>query len=211
MKPTNHRLIQIFRTGTFVAQSGRSFTFSEHDLSRAASVFDPARHAAPLCLGHPDNDEPSYGKVLGLIFNGDSLYAQVAPCDELISLVKGRRYSYVSASFHSPFSEHNPVPGAYYLKHVGFLGAVPPAVKGMTPPAFSGCASFSDDMSGIAVHVDFSESLGNAEHLSATYYAGCTENAHRSRLHKIALHYRKICPNFSYGEAVCFADKVFSE
>ena len=36
-----------------------------------------------------------------------------------------------------PNSTNNPVPGVYYLRHVGFLGAQPPAVKGLKDVAFA--------------------------------------------------------------------------
>lgn len=36
-----------------------------------------------------------------------------------------------------PYGPANPKPGAYYLRHVGFLGAQPPAVKGLAPVEFA--------------------------------------------------------------------------
>ncbi len=48
------------------------------------------------------------------------------------------RYKKVSASFYQPDSPNNPVPtGVFYLRHVGFLGAQPPAIKGLKDIAFN--------------------------------------------------------------------------
>lgn len=59
-----------------------------------------------------------------------------------------RRYGKVSSKFYSPDSPSNPVPGVWYLRHVGFLGAQPPGVKGLDNPSFAdtedGCVAFQE-------------------------------------------------------------------
>jgi hypothetical protein len=71
--------------------------------------------------------------------------------------VRQGAYKKISAAFYAPDSPHNPKPGVYYLKHVGFLGAMPPAVKGMRDPAFAeGGAAGADSQDGVVV---FSELL----------------------------------------------------
>jgi hypothetical protein len=42
-----------------------------------------------------------------------------------------------SSSFYTPDSPSNPKPGVYYLRHVGFLGAAAPAVKGLRDATFA--------------------------------------------------------------------------
>jgi len=58
------------------------------------------------------------------------------------------RYKKFSSSFYAPDSPSNPVPGVWYLRHIGTLGAVPPAVKGLRQYSFSeaesGVVCFSD-------------------------------------------------------------------
>ena len=84
---------------------------------------------------------PAYGAVGRLVYRDGGLYAEpswVSP--DLVELVRAGRYRKVSASFLPPGAAGNPAPGAFYLKHVGFLGAVPPAVKGMQGPSFCECA-----------------------------------------------------------------------
>jgi hypothetical protein len=52
-------------------------------------------------------------------------------------LVNAGRYKKISGSFYTPDAPANPVPGVYYLRHVGFLGAQPPAVKGLKSASFA--------------------------------------------------------------------------
>jgi hypothetical protein len=100
----------------------------------------------------------------------------------------------VSASFFSPGQEGNPEPSAYYLKHVGFLGAMAPAVKGLAPlnfserealcfaqpqgigfgdresVSFAAPAGFVCDPSGLAFHEaarDFQANVGGASYVEA--------------------------------------------
>jgi hypothetical protein len=58
------------------------------------------------------------------------------------------RFKKISSSFYGPASPNNPVPGVYYLRHIGFLGAQPPAVKGLRASEFAekeeGVIEFAD-------------------------------------------------------------------
>jgi len=141
--------LQIFKTGQHTAMSGATLNFSESDLLASAAAYDPALHEAPIVVGHPKADGPAYGWIKALSFAGNMLEAdpiQVNP--DFAELVASGAFKKISASFYSPDSPSNPVPGVFYLRHVGFLGAQPPAVKGMRNPAFA------DNEQGI---VDFNE------------------------------------------------------
>jgi hypothetical protein len=130
--------IQIFKSGKHTAMSGAALSFSETDLAATAAAYDPAKHEAPIVVGHPSNDGPAYGWVNSLSFADGGLDAsptQVNP--EFAEMVKNGAYKKISAAFYAPDSPSNPVPGVYYLRHVGFLGAQPPAVKGMRNPSFA--------------------------------------------------------------------------
>ena len=132
------RRIQIFRPGTHKPMEGAPISFSEDDLRASAEAYDPAIHEAPIVVGHPAGDAPAYGWVERLDYEGDHLEAtphQVAA--EFAEAVRAGRYKHVSASFYSPDSPDNPKPGVLYLRHVGFLGAQPPAVKGLRPVSFA--------------------------------------------------------------------------
>ena len=140
--------IQIFRAGKHTASSGASLSFSESDLKACAEAYDPAKHEAPIVVGHPRHDAPAYGWVKSLAF-ADGLDAEPCQVDPAFAeMWAAGRFKKISASFYSPDSPQNPVPGVYYLRHVGCLGAQPPAVKGLRSPEFKeaeeGVIEFAD-------------------------------------------------------------------
>lgn len=129
MKP-----LHIFKPGSHVAMSGDSFNFSESDIAATVRAYDPALHEAPLVFGHPKHDAPAGGWVKSLASCSDGLEAVPHEVDPAFAeLLASKRYKKISASFYHPDSPNNPAPGVYYLRHVGFLGAQPPAVKGLRP------------------------------------------------------------------------------
>lgn len=141
--------LHIFRPGRHTAADGRAIEFTAADLAASARAYDPALHEAPLVVGHPRENAPAYGWVGSLMCGEEGLDAlphQVDPA--FAEMVATGRYKKVSASFYLPDAPANPVKGVYYLRHVGFLGAQPPAVKGLRPVAFAeteeGVIEFSD-------------------------------------------------------------------
>lgn len=135
--------VEIFRGGKQIDSMGR-----EHDgdaiIERAAASFDAAKHEPPLVVGHPVDNAPAFGWVKGLkttIKDGATVLLakirDVAP--EFEDLVRRGLYKKRSASFY-------PDGG---LRHVGFLGAAPPAVKGLADIGFNdgdGAVSFEEDL-----------------------------------------------------------------
>jgi hypothetical protein len=133
--------IEIFRTGTHTAMSGETLSFGGAELAATVGAYDAAVHEAPACVGHPAHDAPAYGWVRGLRTDGAALYADLDQVDpEFAEMVKAGRFKKISAAFYPPDSAANPRPGVFYLRHVGFLGAQPPAVKGLQPVQFAGSA-----------------------------------------------------------------------
>ena len=130
--------LHIFKPGRQTAMSGVTLEFSESDLEASARAYDPAKHEAPIVIGHPKHDAPAYGWVKSLAAGADGLNAEPHQVDaNFAELVAAGRYKKISASFYLPDAPNNPVPGVYYLRHVGFLGAQPPAVKGLKAVAFA--------------------------------------------------------------------------
>jgi len=130
--------LHIFKPGTHTAMSGATLAFTEADLQASANAYDPAKHEAPLVVGHPKADAPAYGWVSRLAFTESGLQAEPHQVDATFAeLVSAGRYKKISASFYPPESPANPVPGVYYLRHVGFLGAQPPAIKGLKQAEFA--------------------------------------------------------------------------
>lgn len=146
--------IEIFRAGTHTDSHGATLSFSEGDLAATARAYDPAVSEAPIVVGHPKADAPAYGWISSLSAEGGRLFAtpdQVDP--SFAEMVRAGRYKKLSASLYSPSSPANPRPGTWYLRHVGFLGAQPPAIKGLAPVNFA-----AGDEEG-TVTVEFSEEM----------------------------------------------------
>ena len=130
--------LHIFRAGIHQPMQGGALEFREADLAATAAAYDPALGEAPLVVGHPKTDAPAYGWVRALRAEGGDLVAephQVEPA--FAEMVQAGRFKKISASFYTPNHPSNPKPGAFYLKHVGFLGAAAPAVKGLRDVAFA--------------------------------------------------------------------------
>jgi hypothetical protein len=118
--------IEIFKGGKQIDSNGR-----EHDgdalVDRAVSTFDAARHEPPVVVGHPKDNSPAFGWVQGLKRSGNMLMAKfkdVVP--EFEAVARQGLYKKKSASFYPDGR----------LRHVGFLGAAPPAVKGLADLKF---------------------------------------------------------------------------
>jgi hypothetical protein len=142
--------IEIFRPGRHIDDAGRTHEFSEQDIRDIATGYDPAVREAPLCVGHPSSNLPAYGWVAGLQVNADGRLAMDTRAVEpqFAEMVADRRFPKRSASFYPPNAPNNPTPGKWYLRHVAFLGAQPPAIAGLKD------IEFADDASGA---VSFSE------------------------------------------------------
>lgn len=130
--------IQIFKPVTgATSMEGVSTTLSAADLASIAAAYNPAVHEAPLTIGHPAHDAPAYGWVKSLSFADGALMADTEQSVELGELVSKGHYKKVSASFYTPAAPGNPTPGQWALRHVGFLGAQPPGIKGLKAVSFA--------------------------------------------------------------------------
>jgi|GEM_PF-356962 hypothetical protein len=133
----NHE-IEIFAVGDHTSSNGASLAFSYSDLDAIASSYNPEIFDAPAVVGHPRDNSPAYGWVESVKRVGEKLVAKLTQIDpDFEEAVREGRYKKISASFYSPDSPANPNPGNYYLRHVGFLGGMAPAVKGLKSVAFS--------------------------------------------------------------------------
>lgn len=151
-KPLSAR-IEVFRPGTFTPMVGDPISYSAADLRAIADAYDPANAPAPVVVGHPRADAPAFGWIERLDYDAgaERLFAtlhQIEPA--FADMVKAGRFKRVSMQYFRPDQANNPVPGTWYPKHVGFLGAAAPAVSGLKPVAFAGepgvtfVASFGD-------------------------------------------------------------------
>lgn len=137
LTPTSSRFA-IFKAGTHTDSSGRVVSMSVDDLWQIANAYEPDLAAAPLVVGHPELDMPAYGWVKTLTVNGNELVAEAEDVAiEFADMVNQRRFPNRSAAIFLENTPGNPKPGKKYLKHVGFLGASPPAIRGLKPVTFS--------------------------------------------------------------------------
>lgn len=141
--------LHIFKPGRHTTVRGEAIEFSEADLAATAQAYDPKISKAPLVVGHPAIDAPAQGWAVSLTASERGLFAAADKVDpEFAEAVRSGRYGTISAKFYRPTDSNNPVPGVWYLRHIGFLGAQPPAVKGLDEPEFSevddGCVCFRE-------------------------------------------------------------------
>jgi len=142
--------VHIFRPGRHRAVDGQTLEFSESDLDAIVAAYDPKLHHAPVVIGHPAMDAPAYGWVKSIRRVADGIEAEFSRINPAFAEgVQTGAYQKFSACFYAPGAPNNPVPDVYYLRHVGILGAQPPAVKGLRS------VSFAEDEEGI---VEFAES-----------------------------------------------------
>ena len=141
-------MFQIFKAGKRQSNDGKEYDITEQDVIDCAECYDPQLHEAPLVFGHPKTDDPAFGWVKNLQSSDGALSADFSDVDEgAKELVRAKKFKHVSASFYPPTHPSNPVPGKWYLRHVGLLGAMPPSVKGLGAVSFSdadGCVEFSE-------------------------------------------------------------------
>jgi len=122
--------VEIFRGGRQTAANGKEYDGDEL-IAKAVAGFDPAFHEPPVVLGHPQGDMPAYGWVEALkseVAGGAKVlfarFKQVVP--EFAEAVEKGRFKKRSAAFYPDGR----------LRHVGFLGAMVPAVKGLAEIKF---------------------------------------------------------------------------
>lgn len=130
--------IPIFRAGTHTSSDGRRVTITVADLEEIADSYEPTLSRAPHVIGHPDMDHPAWGWVKHLTVDGDYLVIESEQVElNFAQMVNEGRFPNRSASFYLADTPGNPKPGRKYLKHVGWLGAMPPAVVGLPAVKFA--------------------------------------------------------------------------
>lgn len=138
----------VFRCGTHMDHSGTLRTITESDIDRAIKGY--RRDSAPIVVGHPTLNAPAFGWVEAFRRVGPTVQARCSQvAAEFADLVERGLYKNRSLSFNSDGS----------FRHVGFLGAAAPAVKGLEEIHFA--------QKGDYITVDLSESGAAVETVSA--------------------------------------------
>lgn len=115
--------IEIFRTGKHEDSAGNTKKWAEKDLDNIASTYNSSDHDAPVVIGHPKTNAPAYGWVKKTLKrDGDKLLAELkSVIPEFKDWVNKEFFPKRSIALYSDGN----------LRHLGFLGATPPAVKGL--------------------------------------------------------------------------------
>lgn len=131
--------VEIFKAGTHIDAKGREFTASEADLDEI--VANQSLGRAPAVLGHPNHNHPAYAWVDGLRRDGERLFAKfgdINPAfDDGVALGAYRNRSIKIVRDKA---------AGLRLWHVGWLGAKPPAIDGLSPdPVQFAAGDFAED------------------------------------------------------------------
>jgi len=119
--------VEVFRVGTHTDSTGNRRTFGEADLDRIAA-YNPAFHEAPMVIGHPSANAPAFGWVEKVYREGSSLFMDFKDVQpEFAEAVERGLFKKRSISLYPDGT----------LRHVGWLGATPPAIKGLKDVQFA--------------------------------------------------------------------------
>lgn len=143
-------LIPVFKPGTHTAVDGRKITFTLENCIDLAESYDPNLSEAPAVIGHPKLTAPAYAWAKSFEVKDGLVYAKLDQINpEFAEAYNAGSYKKRSLSIYLPDSPGNPKPGHYYARHIGFLGAAAPAIKGLPDASFAesdgeqGAAEFS--------------------------------------------------------------------
>lgn len=208
--------IEIFRAGRHIDDKGVAHNFSDADVDGMAASYSPALREAPLTVGHPKDNLPAYGWVKAVSRNAAGVLAitphNVEP--QFAEMVATRRFPKRSASFYPPHAPNNPTPGKWYLRHVAFLGAQPPAIAGLKDIQFSeddagGAVSFSESVSAEPVITQEPDDMDKTlqEQLAAAQAQLVAEKAAREKAEADAVTHQKTASD-AQAQAASFAEKA---
>ena len=157
---------EVFKAGVHTDANGNEREWTQEDLDSIIEKYNNQlpddKHEAPVVIGHPVNNSPAYAWVEELKRDGETLLAKFTQIDpQFEDLIKEGRFKKVSIALYPDMM----------LRHVGFLGAIPPAVKGLKD------SQFSEDKQFISFNLDknadknLSESYENASQTHSESYA----------------------------------------
>lgn len=151
---SNPPLIEVLRPGVHTDAKGVRVTLTEADLQAIAEGYSPELHEAPFVVGHPKMDGPAYGWAARFVYRDGVLLAEGHQVEEqFANLVNEGRFKKTSLALYGPKAPGNPKPGIWYPRHVGCLGAMPPAIKGLKS------VQFNEAEDGVHEFGDYAESF----------------------------------------------------
>lgn len=155
----------VFRCGTHLDHSGKWRTFTEADIDKAIASYQS--DSAPIVVGHPTLNAPAFGWIQQFRRQGPTLQARASRVvDEFADLVKRGLYKNRSISFNSDGT----------FRHVGFLGAAAPAVKGLEDIQFADKGEFITMDTAETVQAEQAAAQEQAEEVQAETESQAAEN-----------------------------------
>ena len=155
----------VFRCGTHLDHSGKWRTFTESDIDKAIASYQS--DSAPIVVGHPTLNAPAFGWIQQFRRQGPTLQARASRvADEFADLVKRGLYKNRSISFNSDGT----------FRHVGFLGAAAPAVKGLEDIQFADKGDFITMDTAETVQAEQAAAQEQAEEVQAETEGQTAEN-----------------------------------
>lgn len=113
---------EIFKTGIHKDSKGTERNWTNEDLETIKSNFEKYNPDVPICVGHPKSNSPAYGWIDTLKIEGEKLFASFKQVqDEFKQAVNKGLFKTRSISLTPDLK----------LRHLAFLGAQAPAIKGM--------------------------------------------------------------------------------
>lgn len=118
--------IEVFRAGSHVDSKGTACAFTTADLDQMAA--NVALGAPPAVLGHPKHNDPAYAWGREVKREGESLFMKFADINPAFEAgVDSGAYRNRSVSVVKDKTN------GWRIRHVGWLGAAPPAIDGLQP------------------------------------------------------------------------------
>lgn len=137
------KLCEVFKTGKHTDSRGNKKDWTIEDLDKIVYQFENVHKDAPICVGHPKSNTPAYGWVDKVKRIGEKLYVSfknVLP--EFKEAHEKGLFKNRSISLDKDLN----------IRHIAFLGAQAPAIKGLEPFCFED----SEDLQNIEI-ADFSD------------------------------------------------------
>lgn len=197
--------IEIFRTGTFTDSKGNERTYSREDLIKIANYYNAqlakdASTIAPIVKGHPEDNSPAHGWTAYLKVIDDKLIAGIRDISpEFAEELNQGKYKKVSISLYPDM----------LLRHIGFLGAVAPAVNGLEPAEFVDYYSASsngviDDKKG---EIDFSAEFRKMKEQISSYQKDLAKYQKEDRI----MEYKKYCSKITNISSFTALNQIIEE
>jgi len=133
MKEPDELEIEAFSVGTHVSAEGDESTYTQNDLDKMAEEYNKTASIdpAPVVIGHPETNSPAYGWIKSArTFEGKLLVKAHQLNKDFVDALKNNSYKKVSLSLYD--TDDGP-----RIRHLGYLGGMAPAVKGLKPASFA--------------------------------------------------------------------------